>query len=87
MTLEQLKILVKVVESGSFTRAAELLGTQKSHLSRVLTQLEAELGVKLLARTTRNGSPSRRSIGNGQLPEGSSSRNAASISSPRYLTA
>jgi LysR family transcriptional regulator, regulator for bpeEF and oprC len=53
MTLEQLKILVKVVQAGSFTRAAEVLGTQKSYLSRVLTQLEAELGVKLLARSTR----------------------------------
>ena len=31
MTLEQLRILVKVVQSGSFTRAADLLGTQKSY--------------------------------------------------------
>jgi DNA-binding transcriptional LysR family regulator len=53
VTLEQLKILVKVVQSGSFTRAAEVLGTQKSYVSRVISQLEAELGVKLLARTTR----------------------------------
>jgi LysR family transcriptional regulator for bpeEF and oprC len=53
MTLEQLQILVKVVQAGSFTRAAELLNTQKSHVSRVVMQLEAELGVKLLERTTR----------------------------------
>jgi LysR family transcriptional regulator, regulator for bpeEF and oprC len=53
MTLEQLKILVKVVQSGSFTRAAELLETQKSYISRVIAQLEAELGAKLLERTTR----------------------------------
>lgn len=53
MTLEQLKILVKVVQAGSFTKAADLLGNQKSYVSRVVTQLEAELGVKLLARTTR----------------------------------
>jgi LysR family transcriptional regulator, regulator for bpeEF and oprC len=53
MTLEQLRILVKVVESGSFTRAAELLSTQKSYVSRVIAQLEAELGAKLLERTTR----------------------------------
>jgi DNA-binding transcriptional LysR family regulator len=53
VTLEQLRILVKVVQAGSFTRAAELLGTQKSYVSRVVSQLEAELGVKLLARTTR----------------------------------
>lgn len=53
MTLEQLRILVKVVQSGSFTRAADLLSTQKSYVSRVIAQLEAELGVKLLERTTR----------------------------------
>jgi LysR family transcriptional regulator, regulator for bpeEF and oprC len=53
MTLEQLKILVKVVQSGSFTRAAELLETQKSYVSRVIAQLETELGAKLLERTTR----------------------------------
>jgi LysR family transcriptional regulator, regulator for bpeEF and oprC len=53
MTLEQLKILVKVVQCGSFTRAAELLQTQKSYVSRVVAQLEAELGTQLLERTTR----------------------------------
>jgi LysR family transcriptional regulator for bpeEF and oprC len=53
MTLEQLKILARVVQTGSFTRAAEALGTQKSYVSRVVSHLEAELGVKLLERTTR----------------------------------
>jgi LysR family transcriptional regulator, regulator for bpeEF and oprC len=53
MTLEQLRILVKVVQAGSFTRAADTLSMQKSHVSRVVAQLEAELGTKLLARTTR----------------------------------
>jgi LysR family transcriptional regulator, regulator for bpeEF and oprC len=54
MTLEQLRMFVKVVQAGSFTRAAELLTTQKSYASRVVTQLEAELGVQLLERTTRS---------------------------------
>lgn len=54
MTLEQLRILVKVVQTGSFTRTAELLDSQKSHVSRVVSQLERELGVKLLERTTRS---------------------------------
>lgn len=53
MTLEQLRTLVKVVEAGSFTAAAEVLGSRKSQVSRVVAQLEAELGVKLLERTTR----------------------------------
>src|SRR5262249_35057427 len=54
MNLDQLRIFAKVVETGSFTQAAEALGSQKSHLSRVVTQLEAALGVKLLERTTRS---------------------------------
>jgi len=48
-----LQAYVKVVQSGSFTRAAELLGSSKGYLSRVVAQLEAELGAKLLERTTR----------------------------------
>jgi DNA-binding transcriptional LysR family regulator len=53
MTLEQLRILIKVVQAGSFTQAAHLLNTQKSYVSRVIAQLEEELGAKLLERTTR----------------------------------
>lgn len=54
MNLDQMQAFVKIVQAGSFTRAAELLGSQKSHLSRVMTQLEAELGVQLIERTTRS---------------------------------
>lgn len=53
MTFDQLQAYVKVVQAGSFTRAAEVLHTNKGHLSRVLAQLERELGAKLLERTTR----------------------------------
>lgn len=58
MTLEQLRVLVKVVQAGSFTRAADVLGMQRSNVSRVIAQLEAELGVTLLERTTRTQSVS-----------------------------
>ncbi|MDE2417683.1 MAG: LysR family transcriptional regulator [Burkholderiales bacterium] len=54
MELQELSAFVKVVQTGSFTRAAESLGTQKAHLSRVITQLEKKLGVRLLERTTRS---------------------------------
>ena len=54
MELSRSRAFVKVVQSGSFTRAAEALGTQKAHLSRVVSQLEKELGVRLLERTTRS---------------------------------
>lgn len=53
MDLPSLQAFVKVVQLGSFTRAAEVLGTQKAHLSRVVSQLERQLGVRLLARSTR----------------------------------
>lgn len=54
MELSTLLAFVKVVQSGSFTRAAEVLGTQKAHVSRVVAQLEQELGVRLLTRSTRS---------------------------------
>lgn len=44
---------VRVVEAESFTRAAEGLGLRKSSLSRAVSRLEEELGVRLLQRTTR----------------------------------
>jgi DNA-binding transcriptional LysR family regulator len=53
MTLDQLRIFVKVIETGSFSDAAERLDTPRSHVSRVVAQLEAEFGVVLLERTTR----------------------------------
>jgi DNA-binding transcriptional LysR family regulator len=44
---------VRVVEAESFTRAAESLGLRKSSLSRAVSRLEEDLGVRLLQRTTR----------------------------------
>jgi DNA-binding transcriptional LysR family regulator len=54
MELTELNALVRVVQAGSFTRAAETMHTQKAHLSRVITNLERKLGVRLLERTTRS---------------------------------
>ncbi len=45
---------MKVVQTGSFTRAAEALGSQKAQLSRTLSSLEKKLGVRLLERSTRS---------------------------------
>lgn len=44
---------VQVVESGSFTRAAQSLHLSKSYISRTISDLEARLGVQLLFRNTR----------------------------------
>ncbi len=44
---------VQVVESGSFTRAAQSLHLSKSYISRTISDLEERLGVQLLFRNTR----------------------------------
>ncbi|SFB10594.1 DNA-binding transcriptional regulator, LysR family [Collimonas sp. OK607] len=51
--LNNLVFFAKVVDAGSYTAAAEALGMQTSKLSRRISTLEAELGVRLLNRTTR----------------------------------
>lgn len=53
MDLGALSTFVRVVQTGSFTKAAAAIGTHKAHVSRGLAGLEKELGVKLLERTTR----------------------------------
>jgi DNA-binding transcriptional LysR family regulator len=51
--LSGVTVLAAVVESGSFTRAADLLGLSASGVSRSVSRLEERLGVRLLDRTTR----------------------------------
>ncbi len=55
--LEEIEAFAVVAESGSFAAAARRLGRDASVLSRRITTLEARLGVRLLARTTRHVSP------------------------------
>ena len=50
--LNNLYFFAKVVDCGSYTAAAEMLGMQTSKLSRRIGALERELGVRLLNRTT-----------------------------------
>lgn len=51
--LNQILIFVKVVDSGSFTKAADLLKQPKSRISRRLAALEKALSTQLIYRTTR----------------------------------
>ena len=53
LDLARLQAFVTVVHRGSFTAAAEVLGTDKARVSRAVSALERELGLKLLERTTR----------------------------------
>jgi len=51
--LEDMAMFVRIVESGSITKAAEQLKLAKSAVSRRLKELEKRLGVQLITRTTR----------------------------------
>jgi LysR family transcriptional regulator, regulator for bpeEF and oprC len=48
-----MRVFTRVVDSNSFTRAAESLGMPRASVSTTVQQLEALVGVQLLARTTR----------------------------------
>lgn len=53
MDLNRVSAFVRVVHDGSFTAAAQALGLPKSSVSRSVAQLEQDLGIRLLHRTTR----------------------------------
>lgn len=48
-----LLLFARVVDEGSFSKAADRLGVPKSTLSRRITVLESQLGERLILRTTR----------------------------------
>src|SRR5215469_10265919 len=56
MTMDRLtamEVLVRVVESGSFSGAARLLRVGQPAVSKTIAQLEQRLGVSLLLRSSR----------------------------------
>lgn len=55
--LDDLRSFVEVIESGGFNRAAKRLGVSKSIISRRIARMEADLGTRLISRTTRGISP------------------------------
>lgn len=51
--LEAFAALLAVLDHGGYSAAASRLGVSKSHVSKLISHLEEELGVPLLHRTTR----------------------------------
>lgn len=52
-----LLLFAAVVREGGFTQAARALGLSKQRVSQAVLRLEADLGVRLLERTTRSVRP------------------------------
>ena len=52
-SIDDVAVFCRVVETGSFTAAGERLSLSKGAVSKAVSRLEAQLGVRLLHRTTR----------------------------------
>ena len=52
-TLNQMRVFVRVVESGTFTAAAHTLNTSPGAVSRAVSELETRIRTRLLNRSTR----------------------------------
>ncbi|MGV2643884.1 LysR family transcriptional regulator, partial [Clostridium perfringens] len=55
MNNSQLQLVVKIAETGSFTRAGQELNMTQPAVSRAISSLENELDVTLIIRDRRNG--------------------------------
>lgn len=54
ISIDDMMVFTKVVETQSFTKAAEQLGVGKARISQIVTKLEQSLDTRLLQRTTRS---------------------------------
>ena len=50
---DAMRVFARVVEAGSFTKAAQTLHMNRTTVTQLVQQLEARLRLKLLNRTTR----------------------------------
>src|SRR3982074_3260508 len=57
MKLQDLHVLMAVVQAGSMSRAAALLNTGQSSISRSISELEQSVGVRLLDRNPMGVAP------------------------------
>lgn len=56
-SLAGMQVFIRVVETGSFSRAAEALGTTQPTATKAVAAAERRLGARLLHRTTRGVAP------------------------------
>ncbi|HTH62852.1 MAG TPA: LysR substrate-binding domain-containing protein [Paraburkholderia sp.] len=54
VTLRQLRVFIEVAKRQNFSRAGDEIGLTQSAVSRCVRELETEIGVKLIDRTTRD---------------------------------
>ncbi len=59
---DAMRTFVQVVESGSYTKAAQQLNLHKATVSQQIRQLEDTLGARLLTRTTRSVAPTEEGL-------------------------
>jgi LysR family nitrogen assimilation transcriptional regulator len=57
MQFRQLRYFVRIVEAGSFSRAATMIHVAQPALSQQIAELEERLGIKLLQRSARGVAP------------------------------
>jgi len=55
ITITQFQVLVKTIDTGSFTKASQALNMTQPAVSHAISNLEADLGVKLLLRDRKRG--------------------------------
>ena len=57
MDLQSLTLLVEIIDSGNLSQAARKLKMTRANVSYHLAQLEKQVGVQLVKRTTRRVEP------------------------------
>ena len=53
MTIQQLRYVMKIAETGSMNRAARMLGVKQPSVSNALADLEHELGIIIFNRNSK----------------------------------
>lgn len=61
-TFKYVKVFLTSIDSGSFTRAAEILGYTQSNLTQMMKAFEDELGIPLLIKTKKGVEPTNEAM-------------------------